>query len=90
MKMCTVSVLLEAHRNWESILNTRELIVTYLETTTPHGPISRNREGHHLTVLRGKCVSKGQAVLTPPPPPTTVCGSCLKSHMGGIQGEPWA
>lgn len=58
MKMCTVSVLLEAHRNCESILNTRELIVTYLETAT-HRQMSRSSEGHHLTVLRGKCVSKG-------------------------------
>lgn len=31
MKMCTVSVLLEAQRNCESILKTSELIVTYLE-----------------------------------------------------------
>lgn len=30
LKMCTVSVLLEAHRNWESMLNTRELMFTYL------------------------------------------------------------
>lgn len=67
MKMWTVSVLLEAHKNWESILNTRELIVTYLETAT-HGPISRDREGHHLTVLRGKCVSKGQTILNPTTP----------------------
>lgn len=51
MKMCTVSVLLEAHRNCESILNTRELIVTYLETAT-HRPISQNSEGHLFTVLR--------------------------------------
>ena len=28
--MCTVSVLLEAQRNCESILKARELIVTYL------------------------------------------------------------
>lgn len=48
--MCTVSVLLEAHRNCESILNTRELIVTYLETAT-HRPISQNSEGRLLTVL---------------------------------------
>lgn len=67
LKMCTVSVLLEAHRNCESILNTRELIVTYLETAT-HRSTSRNSEGHHPTVLRGRCVSKGQAVLTSPPP----------------------
>lgn len=33
LKMCTVSVLLEAQRNCESILNTRELIVTYLGNT---------------------------------------------------------
>lgn len=33
MKMCTVSVLLEAHRNWESVLKTRELMVTYLENS---------------------------------------------------------
>lgn len=52
MKMCTVSVLLEAHRNCESILNTRELIVTYLETAT-HRPIScSDRECCLLTVLR--------------------------------------
>lgn len=85
MKMCTVSVLLEAHRNCESILNTKELIVTYLETATPRS-ISLNSEGHHLTVLRGKCVLKGLAVLTSPPP--TVCCPCFKSHMGQIQGEP--
>lgn len=34
LKMCTVSVLLEAHRNWESMLNTRELIFTYLGPST--------------------------------------------------------
>lgn len=33
MKMCTVSVLLEAQRNCESILKARELIVTYLENS---------------------------------------------------------
>lgn len=31
LKMCTVSVLLEAQRNCESILKARELMVTYLE-----------------------------------------------------------
>lgn len=51
MKMCTVSVLLEAHRNCESILNTKELIVTYLQAAA-RGPVNRNSEGQHLTVLR--------------------------------------
>jgi len=41
--MCTVSVLLEAQRNWESMLNTRELIFTYL------GP-SKDRTGHFVAL----------------------------------------
>ena len=32
LKMCTVSVLLEAQRNCESMLKARELMVTYLQT----------------------------------------------------------
>lgn len=41
LKMCTVSVLLEAQRNWESMLNTRELMFTYL------GP-SKDRTRHFM------------------------------------------
>jgi hypothetical protein len=51
LKMCTVSVLLEAHRNCESILKTRELIVTYLQTAT-HRPVSLRNGGYHPIVPR--------------------------------------
>lgn len=43
LKMCTVSVLLEAQRNWESMLNTRELMFTYLEP-------SKDRTGHSMAI----------------------------------------
>lgn len=46
LKMCTVSVLLEAQRNCESILKTRELIVTYLGTQRRTDRLlSQEREG---------------------------------------------
>lgn len=51
LKICTVSVLLEAHRNCESILKTRELIVTYLETAI-HEPISQKHGDYCLLVPR--------------------------------------
>lgn len=41
MKMCTVSVLLEAQRNCESMLKARELMVTYLEHRAAGGPVSQ-------------------------------------------------
>ena len=39
LKICTVSVLLEAQRNCESMLKARELMVTYLQTQ-PRGRVS--------------------------------------------------
>jgi len=36
LKMCTVSVLLEAHRNCPSALNDNELMLTYLTHTHTH------------------------------------------------------
>lgn len=38
LKICTVSVLLDAQRKWPSGLKDKELILTYLQTQTQHGP----------------------------------------------------
>lgn len=53
LKMCTVSVLLEAQRNWESMLNTRELMFTYLRP-------SKDRTGQFMAC----CSRSGSALLT--------------------------
>lgn len=45
--MCMVSVLLEAQRNWESMLNTRELMFTYLEP-------NKDRTGHSTAITQGE------------------------------------
>lgn len=52
LKMCTVSVLLEAQRNCESMLNTRELMVTYLQSQ-PHSRCKPEERGW-LTAVKVK------------------------------------
>lgn len=61
--MCTVSVLLEAHRNCESMLNTSELIVTYLGAQRRRDRlVSQKGEGDCSPVQNQPC-KKTQCVL---------------------------
>lgn len=56
--MCTVSVLLEAQRNWESMLNTRELMFTYLEQGQHCHSHSHPLKGNCWVCLTEECLGR--------------------------------